>query len=83
MQGIRYSLTSTINQEETTNIQVFTNKQATLKTLKDSKKYSAPQIMQDILKTQRKLISFHWILSHRDINANEEAEIAATKEATG
>ena len=61
---------------------------ATLKDLEDPNKCSAPQIMQDIvlrldiLKTQGKLVSFHWIPSHKDIKGNEEADIAA-KEATG
>ncbi len=34
------------------------------------------------LRTQGKLVSFHWIPSHKDIKGNEDADIAA-KEATG
>lgn len=88
MQGIQDSLTSAMNQEETTSIRVFIDNQATLKALEDPNKCSAPQIMQDIvlrldiLKTQGKLVSFHWIPSHKDIKGNEEADIAA-KEAIG
>ena len=59
-----------------------------LQALKDPNKCSAPQIMQattvqfDTLRTQGKLVSFHWIPSHKDIKGNEDADIAA-KEATG
>lgn len=88
MQGIQDSLTHSISQEETTSIRVFTDNRAALKALENPNKCSAPQIMQgtvlrlDILKTQGKLVSFHWIPSHKDIKGNEEADIAA-KEATG
>ncbi len=36
----------------------------------------------DTLRTQGKLVSFHWILSHKDIKGNEDVDIAV-KEATG
>ncbi len=88
MQGIQDSLTYAMNQEETPSIRVFTDNQAALKALEDHNECSAPQIMQDIvlrlniLKTQGKLFSFHWIPWHKDIKGNEKADIAA-KKATG
>ncbi len=88
MQRIQDSITYARNQEETRSIWVFTDNQAAWKALEDPNKCSALQIMQDIvlrldiLKTQGKLVFFHWIPSHKDIKGNEEAEIAA-KEATG
>ena len=87
MQGIQDSLTYAINEQQTS-IRVFTDNQAALQALKDPDKCSTPQIMQtttlqlDTLRTQGKSVSFHWIPSHKDIEGNENADIAA-KEATG
>ena len=88
MQGIKDSLTSAVNQGQTTSIRVFTDNQAALQALQDPKKCSAPQIIQttvlqlDTLRAQGEPVFFHWMPSHKDIKGNEEADIAA-KEATG
>lgn len=87
MQAIQDLLTYAINQQQTTNMQIFINNWAAFQALKDPNKCFAPQIMQLIppqlvtLKTQSKVIFFHWISFYKDIKRNKGADIVV-KEAT-
>ncbi len=88
LQGIQDSLSYAPGQNQSLGIQIFTDNQAALQALESPNKCSAPQIMQTItqhtddLRARGMPIHLQWILAHKNIRGNEEADIAA-KEATG
>ena len=88
LQGIQDLLSYALGSNQSLSIQIFTDNQAALQALESPNKCSAPQIMQTItqhiddLRARGMPIHLQWILAHKNIRGNKEADIAA-KEATG
>ncbi len=88
LQGMKDSLSCSLGQNQSLDIQIFTDNQAALQALQNPNKCSALQIMQTItqyiddLRGRGIPIHLQWIPAHKNIRGNEEADIAA-KEATG